>query len=246
MSNPITWVALMGTAAILSLLGPFGTDQTLGLIHRLLYWIVTVTLTFGFGALSNEIIRHWMSKAPIALIIAVAGCVTGLGICLIVMVINWIVFDFVPPLNEWPTFFGTVMAISYIVTGALYYAGLRRGEAAAPAATATPKPVALLDRIPLEKRGRLVALSVEDHYVRIATTKGTEMVLMRLSDAIRETGDTAGAQVHRSHWIAFAQVRAVRREGDRAILTMSNDSEIPVSRANIAKIKEAGLLPRSQ
>ncbi|WP_058246574.1 LytTR family DNA-binding domain-containing protein [Tropicibacter naphthalenivorans] len=80
--------------------------------------------------------------------------------------------------------------------------------------------------------------------MRITTTKGQELILMRLSDAVREVGDTPGAQVHRSHWVSYSQVTAARREGDRAILTLSDGQELPVSRANVAKIKEAGLLPR--
>ena len=67
---------------------------------------------------------------------------------------------------------------------------------------------------------------------------------MRLSDAMKEVGTTHGAHVHRSHWAAFDQVASVRREGDRAVLTMKTGIEIPVSRANISQIKEAGLLPR--
>nr|WP_301270752.1 MULTISPECIES: LytTR family DNA-binding domain-containing protein [unclassified Roseobacter] len=105
-------------------------------------------------------------------------------------------------------------------------------------------PAPLLDRLPLEKRGPLVALSVEDHYVRVRTTKGEEMVLMRLTDAIREVGATAGLQVHRSHWVALDAVRSARREGDRAILTMSHGGDIPVSRSRLADAKSARLLPR--
>ena len=105
-------------------------------------------------------------------------------------------------------------------------------------------PPAILDRIPYEKRGRLMALSVEDHYVRIITTKGVEFVLLRLSDAMRETGDVAGMQVHRSHWIATQAVKSARRDGDRAILTLVIDTEIPVSRRYVTHIKKAGLLAK--
>ena len=52
-----------------------------------------------------------------------------------------------------------------------------------------------------------------------------------------------GFQVHRSHWVSLAQVRSVRRDGARAVLTMSDGRDIPVSRSNIAAVKEAGLLP---
>ena len=79
---------------------------------------------------------------------------------------------------------------------------------------------------------------------RRRTTKGDHLVLMRLGDAMREVGDTAGAQVHRSHWVAFDAVTACRRDGDRAILTLSDGSELPVSRANVGKIRDAGLLAK--
>ena len=67
---------------------------------------------------------------------------------------------------------------------------------------------------------------------------------MRLSDAIRETGGTAGAQVHRAYRVAFGLVAKARRKGDRAILTLATGRDLPVSRATIATIREAGLLPR--
>ena len=90
-----------------------------------------------------------------------------------------------------------------------------------------------------------MALTVQDHYVNIRTTNGSELVLMRLADAIREVGDTKGLQVHRSHWIAVDQVTAASRKGDGAVLSMTQGDDIPVSRANVAKIREAGLLPRT-
>ena len=67
---------------------------------------------------------------------------------------------------------------------------------------------------------------------------------MRLSDAIRESAPEPGLQVHRSHWVARAQVRAARRIGDRAVLTMTTGDDIPASRAHIPALKEAGHLLR--
>ncbi len=88
-----------------------------------------------------------------------------------------------------------------------------------------------------------MSVPVEDHYVRIRTVAGEGMVLMRLDDATREVGDTRGLQVHRSHWVALDQVRAVTRRGDGAVLSMAHGPDIPVSRANPGRIRAAGLLP---
>ncbi|MCB1397271.1 MAG: LytTR family transcriptional regulator, partial [Rhodobacteraceae bacterium] len=85
-------------------------------------------------------------------------------------------------------------------------------------------------------------LSVQDHYVEVVTTRGRELLLMRLSDAIAETEGCAGLQVHRSHWVALDQVQAAHRDGARAVLTLSDGREIPVSRTYVPAAKEAGLL----
>lgn len=100
----------------------------------------------------------------------------------------------------------------------------------------------LLDRLPVEARGALIALAVDDHYVQVRTTKGEARVLMRLSDAVRETGNVPGARVHRSHWVAFEHVTGAERMGERALLTLSDGTEVPVSRANVELIRAAGLL----
>jgi len=67
---------------------------------------------------------------------------------------------------------------------------------------------------------------------------------MRLSDAIRETGSAAGLQVHRSHWVALDAITQVRKKGDGAILTLRDQTEVPVSRSNMSAIKEAGFFPK--
>ena len=100
----------------------------------------------------------------------------------------------------------------------------------------------ILARVPLPQRGRLLALVVEDHYVDIVTDKGKALVLMRLADAMRETGAVTGLQIHRSHWVARdAVVRAQRNEG-KLSLELSNGMRLPVSRGFLQAVKQAGLV----
>lgn len=249
MSAPGTLAITAGIGCVLALAGPFGTDRLLPLLPRLGYWLVMVFATYGAGVLVGILIEPRLTGRPMWQRVLAVGSLTALLIAAVVLGFNLVVFRWHPTGSEWPAFLGTLWAITVIVTAAIAVAGQQRG-AAAPLATpdapnALPSALpAILDRLPLDKRGALVALSVQDHYVEIRTTKGQELLLMRLSDAMREVGETPGAQVHRSHWAAFGQVSAARRSGDRAILTMSDGTEVPVSRANLPKIKEAGLLPR--
>ena len=75
----------------------------------------------------------------------------------------------------------------------------------------------------------------------VRTTQGNALILLRLADAIAEAGET-GLQVHRSHWVAVDQVQQVTRKGDRAILTMSDASQIPVSRSFLPAARAAGVI----
>ena len=225
----------------MTVLGPFNTDDVMRPLPRLAYWTVLVTLSYAAGYGAN-LLADRMAEARIAKRIAIAGPVTAVAVFAIVFVLNGLA------LGYWATGRAAFMlaanvAVISIVIAAVFQIAYGLETSAPDAFPPTPPP--LLDRLPFDKRAPLVAISVEDHYVRIQTTKGEDMILLRLADAIREVGDTHGTQVHRSHWIAFDQVVVATRKGDGATLTMSNGTDIPVSRANVAKIREAGLLPRT-
>lgn len=238
MFRPATLVALAAIGLVLTLMGPFNTGEVIRPLPRLAYWLTLVLACYAWGSLVDTVLRS-LCGIPLPWIwVALAGVLTGFGVTIIVTVLNLLALDFFPRLTELPIFIGTIFAISMVISFTL---SLIARETGAP--TTVVQVPSLLSRLPLDKRGDLVALSVEDHYVRVRTVRGEELVLMRLSDAIKEVGETVGAQVHRSHWAAFEHVQSARREGDRAILTMTGSLEIPVSRANLPKIREAGLLP---
>lgn len=238
-SKPLTHIIILGLAIILTVVGPFRTTEVLRLGPRFGFWLVQIYATYSVGFLTasffGHILEDWRSRWTAVFLQAL---ISGIGIVGVVLGIIYIVFG---PVFEASTMFNlglNILLISVVVTLLLH--ALAKHQTVAPSDTETP----LLDRLPFEKRGPLVSISVEDHYVRVRTTKGEEILLLRLSDAIKETGATQGLQVHRSHWIALDQVTAARRDDARAILTMRHGPEIPVSRANIAAAKEAGLIPR--
>jgi DNA-binding LytR/AlgR family response regulator len=81
---------------------------------------------------------------------------------------------------------------------------------------------------------------MEDHYVRAHTVLGSEMILMRLRDAMAELDDVEGQQIHRSWWVARHAVEDVRRDGRNLRLVLPGGLEAPVARANVAALKEQG------
>jgi len=239
--RPLAVLALV--AAVVTILAPFGTDQALSLPMRIAFWGAIVFGTYAVGLACHMLLQPRCAAFPAFARMAVIATATGLATGAAVDLVTGLIFGWPETLRDamgdWTILF---------VIGAAISLAIQIGAASDPAAPPAPEhapPAAppLLDRLPLDKRGALLALSVEDHYVRVRTERGEDMLLMRLSDAIRETAPTPGLQVHRSHWVALDAVTTARRTGDRAILTLRDGADIPASRSHIKALKDAGLLP---
>ncbi|WP_191090053.1 LytTR family DNA-binding domain-containing protein [Histidinibacterium aquaticum] len=238
MSDPQVAAALGGVGVILGIAGPFGTDDVLRPLPRVAYWLAVAVVTYGLGVLADLVIsrplrlRGWPSWARIAL----DGVVTGLLASAAVTLITLAALGNPPARGrEWAGFIAAVILISMTISavGAVRRGRRKESDSGAPA---------LLGRLPVAKRGSILALSAEDHYVRVRTTKGDALILMRLADAIAETSPVEGLRIHRSHWVALGAVAGVTRRGDGAEITLPTGETVPVSRANMAGLREKGLL----
>ncbi len=225
-------------AAVIFLLafsGPFGTIYLLPFAPRLIYWAVIVLLTYSSGMLVfllNKKQHPWWRSA------LTNGMINGVVVSLILLVVNAVAmgevdFNMAYVLKMLSYAFG-VSILVFAVLGLLHYPDLSQTK---------PETPRIMARLELNKRGALVSLTVQDHYVEVTTSKGISLLLMRLSDAIAETAPTEGLQIHRSHWVALNQIENVRRQGDRAMVSLKNGEELPASRSNLKQLKDAGLLP---
>ncbi|KQI69000.1 hypothetical protein AN189_08540 [Loktanella sp. 3ANDIMAR09] len=232
-------ICLAGTSVILAIIAPFDGAVLLRPLPRLAYWMMVVMTTYAAGLwVSIYVVHRWANRLSRHQRLAVIGLATAICVTMLVWVLNGMWLGFWPVGTALAVYLAQVFVIALIVAVLI--------EAVVQRITTAPAPrvgPSILDRLPLDKRGALLAMSVEDHYVGVITTKGQEMILMRLSDAIRETATTPGLQVHRSHWVASAAVTQADRKGDGAVLTLTDGTRIPVSRRYVPAIKEAGLLP---
>jgi hypothetical protein len=141
----------------------------------------------------------------------------------------------------------------------LFYYGLRmpRFGYAAPGPASTPEPPVgheppvagplhvlepcpvLMERVRPERRGALLALKADGHYLHVHTDAGSDLIIYRLSDAIRELPPEQGTQVHRSWWVA---ARAVGAERHRDHLSLVNGLDVPVSRSFRLAARQRGWL----
>jgi hypothetical protein len=239
LTAPFTLAVQAGIAVILGLSGPFGTYDAMPVLPRLAYWTAVTFGTYAVGALVVGLVVERLDRdgAPVWWRVLRGGLIVGAGVAVFLAVLGLAVFGLRGPGLILPgTTLAGVFAVSWVVLGlrALWEA---RGEPP-PAA---PPPI--LRRLPLDRRGSLLALAAEDHYTAIVTTAGRSLILMRLADAMAETAGTPGLQVHRGHWVALAAVTAARVKGDGAVLTLANGDAVPVARGRMAAVRAAGLLP---
>lgn len=239
--KPIAPALMLGVAIVLSLMGPFGTDSSVRPMPRLAFWSAITTSTYAVGCFVAIGMRAaWPATGRLGLRITLTGVLTGLAVTATVLVINWAALGQRP---DGPGLPATVFGIALTVS--IMFDLLRLQHDPSPAITTRATGPAILDRLPVAQRGALLALSAEDHYVRVRTDRGDALCLMRLSDAMRETGGVPGWQVHRSHWVAQDAIAATHRSGDKAVIRLTDGTELPVSRRYVPTLKEAGLLPRA-
>lgn len=237
---------------LMAFFAPLGTHQMPPWM-RAAYWVPTILAgsLIGYGLARWSASWVWLPersvwRAP------VLATLTAAPMTAIVLLVNQAVFDRVSPPAAWAFLFGIVWVISAAMTALSdLIVRAHRAEVMAfhpapePPADAAPSPAPprprLLDRLPEKIRGgALYALEAEDHYLRAHTSRGSDLILMRMADAEAELEGVEGLRVHRSWWVARAGVASARREGERIILTLKSGAEAPVSRANAAAVRAAG------
>lgn len=236
--------ACLGVGAVLGVIGPFGSFFNDVLVVRMAYWasvFLVCGLTFGL-AFRFLAPRAYRAGVPAWAWIPAMALVAGIplaGVTRLMAAAVWpAIRQSVGPM-EW--YGQTVMVgLAYV---ALY--GLLRGRAAPVAALPVghePGFPRILRRLPPRLGQDLLCLSMEDHYVRLHTARGSALVLMSLGQALEEVGGLEGLQVHRSWWVARKAVEGVVEDGRNLRIRLKGGIEAPVSRASVARLRAAGWL----
>ena len=231
-------LSLLALWSLLTLLcavtGPFGTHDVMGLGARAAYWGVVVA-----GSILGSVIVSQMAPRSIMFEV-VLWLAFSLAIALGVHLLNLVLFPSDATSSGMLYLFGVVAAVVVVVNGMLFLA--RKTLVPATSDAVAPDPtLRFLRRLPLEQRGPLVRIEAQDHYLNVVTTKGSALILLRLSEAIEELEGAKGLQTHRSHWVALDAVTSHKRSEGRDSLILSDGAEVPVARTRRQEAKEAGL-----
>jgi hypothetical protein len=229
-------VITLAAGLFLAMAGAFGTNDA-PILWRLGYWISLMLVGWAWSVLVTRYLfrAKWLGEA-LWLRIAAASVVAAIPITGAVVIVGRLTFGSHYRTGPPPILFAYVLVVCVVLM--LINVAVDRG---ATVTAATDQPPKFLERLPLKLRGgEIWAVEAEDHYLRLHTSKGQDLILMRLSDAIAELEGIEGAQVHRSWWVARDAITAAQRGDGRATLTLTDGSEVPVSRTHARLLREKG------
>jgi len=232
------WLRGIGVAAaaglFLAIAGAFGTDAA-PLLLRLAYWLPLMVLGAILGGFVARFFfppdrppkRPWLTAVVAALAMSAPFTV-------FVWMASTLAFGKAGSAAQLPGLFLPVFTVALVMVSINLILESRRTTT--PVEPARPK---FLERLPPKMRGAEIwAVEAEDHYLRLHTSKGQDLILMRLADAVAELEGIEGARVHRSWWVARDAIVDARRSDGRATLTLKDDSRVPVSRTYAAALRE--------
>ncbi|WGM38801.1 LytTR family DNA-binding domain-containing protein [Caulobacter sp. NIBR1757] len=248
LANPTAWARRLAyaTAAgvFLGAVGAFGTFVAAPAVNRIADWVLMFwvgTLLYPVGtALVMAQGRRWGLSAWFTVPVGVA-----LASLPMTAVSIWATSVFIHRIEgrDFLLTYFQVLLVAMPTVGA--YVGWRsRFEPAKPPAPQEPQTIApprFLARLPARLGTDLLCLQMEDHYVRAHTTLGSDLILMRMRDAVAELDALPGLPVHRSWWVAARAVAGHRSEDRRLTLILSNGLEVPVARSSAPAVRNAWL-----
>lgn len=247
--------ALVVVILLLGNLGPFGTYVRMPFGERMAYWALAVTGNWSLALACILPAMAWLSgRVPAIVCVLGGGLVASVPGTLLIVAIQLLFAGAVPESVETGELFLS-NALIHLVLGLIVWGTIELPMRQAGGTPFSEPPAAewsngdsdggaiaappLLERLPAARRGRLLHLQMRDHYVEVHTDRGSDLVLMRFGDALKELGGTEGMQVHRSHWIARTALKKIVRRTGRTVAVLDNGGEVPVSRRYARALREA-------
>jgi len=242
---------MTAVGVLLAVLGPFGSFAG-PFALRLAYWLGIALAGYALYLPATAIATRLAQRLALPEGgLWIAACfVATVPMTVVVWAVDGAWRPLRPPSAEgWLTSYANVLILGSAITS-IFWFGRDRRQSEAPSqpkaetGVAPPPTVPLLDRLPPHLGHDLIALEMEDHYVRAHMPAGSTLILMRMRDAVAELAGIDGAQVHRSWWVARAHVTGTQRDGRNVRLLLTGGIAAPVARRHVEALQAAGWLMR--
>lgn len=230
---------LVAVGLVMAELGPYRTLDTPPLL-RTAYWLIAVVgaglVGIAVDAALGPRVRGFWAR------IVVVSLVMTPPVTLFVYALNAVMLDL--PRRPWlmPQLGWQVLVVMLLLM--TLRALLWRRVVETRTVVAPPLPEAEREfrlRLSAKRRtARLIAIEAEDHYVRVHTDAGSELLSMRFAEAVAELARAHGYRLHRSWWAAADAIEAVRWKRGAGEARLAGGLVAPVSRSCAADLKTAG------
>ena len=233
---------LVAIGLLMGFLGPFGSDR-IPVVGRYVYWMICMVGGGLIGIAADELLRPrmagtWRRVAVVSVLMTPAVSLLVLSTEHLLMGgrLDWQGFARL----QWQVF---PILLAVMVVRALVW---RRAPAKIETRTIVAPPLpeaeaAFRRRLSARRRGaRLIAIEAHDHYLKVHTDAGAELITLRFADALSELAQAHGWRVHRSWWVAADAVETVRWRRGVGEMRLVGGLTAPVSRTYGPVLKEAG------
>jgi hypothetical protein len=247
-----TWPGFLGAAgvgltALFVFMEPSPTD-VLGLPALIVFWALHVFATLALAQGCQVVIsRHLAPRENPWVSIVAAGLAASTLVTPLALGLDHLMVAPLDPAEggawtlaeigeEW-TALAPPVTLVWLGLNAVRFLRLSPDDppASTPSVPGSDQPD-FMRRLPVARRGQLIALSAELHYLRVHTTLGDALILQGFGEALAQLGPGVGLRVHRSHWIDPRFVVGVTRDGGRMKVELVNGVALPVARSRRGEV----------
>ena len=243
--STVRWIGLtVAVGGLLAVLGPFGSYMNGGPGRLLCYWIGATLLGLLLYGSAYRIVsittpprsRKWLMALIGATLLASVPEALATRVAAF-----WLWPDLARFHLPLPVWFVQTTTIGLIAMAGVSI--VPRSSKSVPEDDHVPssavEKIATAATVAMPLGGDVLALQMEDHYVRVHRLAGSELILMPLSRAI-EYVHAEGLRTHRSWWVASHAVAAVEGNARSMRLVLSNGVVAPVARSAVTHLTAAG------
>lgn len=234
---------LVAIGLLMGFLGPFASERV-PTVARYVYWMICMVGGGLIGVVLDEVLRPRMAATwrRVAVVTVLMTPLVSLHVMTTEHLLMGGRFDWTGYLRlllvqVWP------ISLAVMVVRTLVWRRLPgRVETRTVIAPPLPEAEATFRRRLSAKRrtARLIAIEAHDHYLKVHTDAGEEMITLRFADALDDLAQAHGWRVHRSWWVAAEAVEGVRWRRGAGEVRLAGGIEAPVSRTYAPVLKEAG------
>lgn len=236
---------LLVFGAFLGVTGAYGTAHEPALA-RYAFWVCIVVAGGLIGIALERLLRPWIGNDWIRVVATAAAMTPPIAIlvvgAMIVLLGHEHDISFLFEDLLWQVF---VISLAVMVLRMLLRRPPKRiVESRTIVVPPLPDAEATLrGRLSARRRSaRLFALEAYDHYVRVHTDAGVELLSLRFADAVAELSGAHGFRVHRSWWVSAAAIKTARWRRGSGELELEDGLVVPISRTGAPALRAAGWL----